>query len=202
MYTAAKIRRQIFHHTDDKPFSVRPFFKYGSRPAVYQVFCRLVKTGIIIRVAHGLFIKADAPMPSPQEAAQAKAAAFHKTIATHGANAAYAFELTKQSPDEQIFAVSGASSSFRFGDKVIRLIGTCARKMHLGDDLVGLAIRALWHIGQNACDMNAIEKALKPFRRPHKEKLREHKDLMPHWMQECFDYLERPSTYVWAEILD
>src|SRR5580658_2125079 len=119
MYAAAKIRKKIFHDIGEKPFSVRDFFEYGTRSAVYQVFYRLAKEGGIIRIAHGLFIKADAPMPTPTEAAIAKAAAFNKTIAIHGSKAAQGLKLTNQSSDEHVFAVSGSSSSFRFGDKII-----------------------------------------------------------------------------------
>jgi hypothetical protein len=73
--------------------------------------------------------------------------------------------------------------------------------MHLSDDLVGLAIRALWHIGQSACDIYAIGKATASFRRHHKEKLRENKKIMPYWMQSCFDYFEHPTKDHWAEVL-
>lgn len=194
MGIAGSIRRQIFYHTENnKLFSVRDFFKYGTRTAVYQEFYRLVKAERIKRVTYGLYMKANAnSVPSLEEVVKTKAAAFKKTIAIHGAQAAHALELTRQAPPKHIFAVRGSSSSFRFGGKVIYLRGTCARKMHLGDDLVGLAIRALWHIGHDACDIYAASKAVRSFRRHHRQQLRANKDLMPHWMQKCFDYFDHP----------
>lgn len=187
MSTASVVRRQIFYFVDEKPFAIRDFFQYGPRTAVYQEFYRLVKMGILTRLTYGLFIKATAAAPSIEEIAKAKAAAFKKTIAMHGSKAAYALKIINQCPAEHIFAVNGASSSFRVGTITVRLVGQCARKMYFGDDAIGLALRALWWLGRKACDVSSYNKALIPFRRQHRQIWRRKRGLIPHWIQRFFD---------------
>ncbi len=129
IYTSSQVRRHIFRLNDDKPFSIRDFLNYGSRAAVDQTFYRLVNLGIIIRVARGLYIKATSKLPDVGEIAQAKAAAFHKYIVQHGQNAAYTLKLIdSHRSNKYIFACIGHSSSFRFGNDVIQLVGIVQEK--------------------------------------------------------------------------
>src|SRR5262249_39792644 len=138
MWTTAQIRRQLARMAGTKPFSIREFLACGARAAVDQAFARLVKNGELIRVARGLYIKATSPLPSVLEVALAKAAAFQRTIAMHGSQAALLLKISEklsqnQTVKEHVFATSGRSSSFRFGNQVIRFVGASARKLQLGD---------------------------------------------------------------------
>jgi hypothetical protein len=191
MFTTSKIRRQIFHFQDNKPFSVRSYLHLGPRAAVYRTFSRLVKAGIIIRISYGLFIKADAPWPSIYEVAKTKADAFHKEIFTHGAVAAHALKLVDNSPNKSIFACSGATSNFKFGDIVIHLTGICARKRKLADSKAGLAIRALWHIGKKLCTFESIQLACAPFQASDNHMFKQSRNLMPAWLHYFFTLVEK-----------
>src|SRR5271154_2432076 len=142
------IRRHIFKFVADKPFSIRDCLIYGSRNLVDQVFHKMLKQGRIIRVARGVYIKSSAPKPSALEIVEVKAAAFGRTIATHGSNAAAKLNKQCKGDDNLIFACSGPTSSFRIGQRKVRLMHASIRKMKLGDTATGLAIRALWHLGE------------------------------------------------------
>jgi hypothetical protein len=191
MWTTAKIRRQLARMVGDKPFSIRAFLAFGSRHAVDQCFARLVKNGEVIRVARGLYIKPNSPFPSVAEVALAKAAAFRRTIVIHGSQAAAFLKLVERSDNEHLFAVNGCSSSFRFGNQVIRFISTTARKMHLGDSKSGLAISALWYLGKRLCTMEIVSMALASFGRTDRKQLEKHADLMPEWMQALLFSIKR-----------
>lgn len=189
MWTTAKIRRHILRLAHDKPFSIRDFLVYGSRAAVDQAFRRLVVRGEVIRVARGLYIKYNAPPPTILEVATAKAWAFRKTIVTHGAAAARALKLTIEPGGRVMFAVNGHSSSFRFGNIVIHLVGVSARKTHLADEKAGLAIRALWHLGEKVLDIHLAAAAVSGFLRTERQFFRQNVDLMPDWMYRQFAIL-------------
>lgn len=191
--TAAHIKRHIACLSDDKPFSTREFLAYGSRAAVDQTLWRLVQRGEIIRVARGLFIKKDSDMPSVTEVAKAKAAAFGRTIAEHGISCARALGLITEKPDskEALYACNGRTSSFRFGDIVIKLIGTSPRKLSLGDDRVGLVLRALWNYGKAACNMEIASHAASSLNRTERQVLRQSICFMPYWMPQCFRSFKR-----------
>ena len=140
MDTALFIRRHINLLKDDKPFSIRDFLNYGPRNAVDQVFHRLVKSGRIIRIARGVFIKETSPKPSILDVALTKAKAFGKRLFVHGSQAAFELRLwanpmTEATGGEAVYACDGASSAFRFGDTLIRFINTSARKRSLVNDI-------------------------------------------------------------------
>ncbi len=188
MYTAVLIRRHINQLKNDKPFSIRDFLNYGSRNAVDQVFYRLVKSGQIIRIARGIFIKDTSPMPSVLEVALTKAAAFCKSLVTHGSQAAQQLRLsTNIGPQrEAIYACSGSSSSFRFGNIRIRFIAASPRKICLGDELSGLAIRALWYLRKPNCSSQLVCDALAQFNRHDRQALRQKIKIMPSWLASYF----------------
>jgi len=209
MWTAASVRREIYNFIGDKPFSIRDFLNFGPRAAVDQVFYRMVKAGIIIRIARGLYIKDGAPTPSVHEVATLKAKTFNKTIAIHGSEAAQALgidapaqglrpasdmrevvETLKRNAEvnpEPIYAVSGRSSTFRYGDKVIRFIGTSSKQMALADDPVGLVIRALAYVGKEICDAYIVSCAVRGFNWTERDKRRESRQYMYAWMDKCFN---------------
>ncbi len=196
MYTAVLIRRHINKLKDNKPFSIRDFLNYGSRNAVDQIFHRLVKSGQIIRVARGIFIKDTSPMPSILEVALTKATAFCKSLVTHGSQAAQQLRLsTDISPQpEAVYACSGSSSSFRFGNIRIRFISVSQRKISLGDEVAGLAIRALWYLGKFNCSAQLVCDALAQFNRNDRQALREKIKIMPAWLASYFIYSDHDSA--------
>ncbi len=188
MYTATLIRRHINRLTEDKPFSIREFLNYGSRNAVDQVFYRLVQSGQIIRIAQGLFIKHTSPIPSILDVALAKAIDFGKSLRIHGAQAAQQLKLRTNisTEGESIYACDGSSSSFRFGNVRIRFINASQRKLGLGDELPGLAIRALWYLGKSNCSSQLAGDAIALFNRYDRQALREKIKIMPAWLANYF----------------
>ncbi len=196
MYTATLIRRHINQLKNDKPFSIRDFLNYGSRNAVDQIFHRLVKSGQILRIARGLFIKNTSPMPSIVDVALAKANAFGKGLVIHGSQAAKQLKLCANisTEGESIFACNGSSSSFRFGNIRIRFISTSQRKIALGNELTGLAIRALWYLGKSNCSAQRVCDALALFNRSDRQALRQKIKIMPSWLSSYFIASERGWT--------
>jgi hypothetical protein len=110
-------------------------------------------------------------------------------MAIHGSQAADALKLASKTSGRHVFAVSGHSSSFRFGNRIVYFIGTCARKMMLLDEPVGLVIRALWQLGKCTCSTYVACAAVKSFGRNDRQKLRQSVDLMPDWMRRLFPSL-------------
>lgn len=67
-------------------FTTRELLRYGNRNAIDQILYRLVKAGIIIRLAWGVFVRQDdyqdsrIPLPGPMEVARVKARAFCREV--------------------------------------------------------------------------------------------------------------------------
>ncbi len=196
MYTAVLIHRHINRLKDNKPFSIRDFLNYGSRNAVDQIFHRLVKSGQIIRIARGIFIKDTSPMPSILEVALTKAKAFGKRLATHGSQAAHQLKLCAilETEGESIYACNGSSSSFRFGNIRVRFISVSQRKISLGEEVAGLAARALWYLGKLNCSARLACQAMAQFNRNDRQALREKIKIMPAWLASYFIYSDHDSA--------
>jgi hypothetical protein len=191
MGTLFRIRRLLLGLAAREIFTTRDCLSQGPRTAVDQALCRLVRWGVIERLARGVFRKAapDNGPVSPMSVAAAKAGAFGKRIVRHATDVAHKLGLIPAGNPIVIFAVSGHSSSFRFGDLVIQLMGICARKMRLGDDLPGSLARALWHLGPSACTDAMIAAAGSLLDGTATRQMHEVAALVPVWLGvrlDCF----------------
>lgn len=184
MSAPSYIRRHINNLAGDKPFSIRDFLIYGDRNTVDQVFHRLLIEGRIIRVARGVYIKDTSRHPSLAEIIEVKVASFGRIIATHGSQAGQ--KLSGKEQDKLVFATNGATTSFRVGNRIVRLIRTSARKMQLKDSPGGLIIRALWHSGKKACAPETAAPMVQLLGRDGMRMLRLSAAIMPQWMRDCF----------------
>jgi hypothetical protein len=118
-----------------------------------------------------------------------KAASFGRQIACHGLRAAVQLGLiTATQPQAHAYAINGHSSSFKFDDLVIQLKKVSQRMMRAGDSKPGLAIRALWHLGPQACDRMTAAQAISSFSRDDKNELQRLAGYMTAWMVNCFNW--------------
>lgn len=189
MWTIAQVRRYINRVELGQLFTTRDFLSYGSRAAVDQALCRLVKSGYIERVARGVFVKASQAgqmIFSAMAVARVKAESFGKRIFSHAADAAQKLGLIPAGNRQPSFATNGRSSSFRFGDSVIHLRECSPKKMWLGDSNAGLVIRALWHLGQSRCNARAVMTASQCLGRFDRAELRQRAAFMPAWLNSYF----------------
>lgn len=167
--------------------TTRELLGFGTRAAIDQTTYRLVKWGFIVRVARGVFMRRGSPEPSLLEVAKAKAMAFGKQIYQHGGNAANELGFSSQGNAEATFACSGRSSSFRFGEVTIRLVGMSPRKLAGGESLAGKVIRAMWYLGKDICTDDLYMRNYPTFGAVAKE-IHQLAFLLPQWMNGLFDW--------------
>jgi Family of unknown function (DUF6088) len=184
MWTSANIRKFINVLPKGVIFSTRQLLNYGTRAAVDQCLCRLVKNGDIRRLAWGLFMRDDpsVPRPSTQAVATEKAKAFGKQILADGADAARFVGSVTRGNQRTTYAISGRSSSFKYKDVRIYFKGISARKMSLGDSPLGLAIRGLWQLGKDNCRFKNITLAVGSLNGPARQQFMQSRHVMPAWM--------------------
>lgn len=120
MTMAADIRAHIFRAQEGQLFSSRDFLKYGSRTSVDQTLYRLVRLGVIVRIAQGVYMRetADSWRPSIEELARFKAKILGKELISTS-NSAFG---SSDDRAESTFICSGISdSSFKYGKHKIKL---------------------------------------------------------------------------------
>lgn len=186
MWTTAQIKRHIANLKPGELFTTRNLLLYGKRGAIDQAVYVLVESDQILRLARGVFMKPALTkrVVTAFEIAQVKAAAFGKQLVSHAVDAATKLGLTEKGNEAPTYFVNGSSSSFRFGNIVIYLKRASMRKVILGDDKAGLAIKALWSLGKDALSKTSVMLATNEFGRQDRKKLHYIKDLMPAWLSD------------------
>lgn len=188
MSTTWFIRSYIMRLPAGRMFTTRELLGFGTRVAVDQALFRMVKKGMIRRLARGVFLLNDQVTPDPpvEDVARVKARAFGKRIACHGADAANKRGLPVETNQIPTYATNGRSSSFRYGELTVHLKGIGPRKMLAGDNPAGLTVKGLWHLGKTACNGAAFAAATLDFNRRDRQELRRLAVLVPAWMSRHF----------------
>ena len=165
--------------------TTREVLHLGTRCSVDMTLSRMVKAAQLIRVAWGAFIRAGSELPSARAVITAKAAAFGRTIASHGKTLAQEYGLCPSEDELPTFCVSSSSTSFIVISDRRNLAGTCDRKRHFGEKPEGRVIRALWKLGKEAfCSLP--HKRLQEIQSLEKISLEKEAAWMPAWMSDRF----------------
>jgi len=164
----------------------KEFLHLGSRAAVDQAFCRLVKAGHLIRVARGIYalplsIESQGHAPSAESVAKSIAAWKKQAIAPTGQCAANSLGLALTRPVKKVLLTNGRSLKVVVGDQTVELQRAPYWMLSLGNSLAGDAVRTLAWIGRDRADGAAA--ALRQ-RLPDDEwsKLSSVRASLPSWM--------------------
>lgn len=174
----------------DSWFATRQVLEFGSREAVDQSLYRLVKCGFLLRIARGVFTLNDERLKvfDPVTVASFKANVFRKSVAIHGLDIAKKLGLVSCTNDYPTFCVHGVSSSFQSIETKICLQNFSARKTAIGDSPLGQAIRALWFLGKDRCDIQAVQIAMAMLNDGEIKELTSSSHLMPGWLTKIVRY--------------
>jgi hypothetical protein len=202
--TAELIRQRIAGMPIGEPFTPNALLSCGTRASVDQTLSRLVKAGIIDRVARGVFIRPEVSRfvgkvtPEPFKVAETIAKATGATVQVHGAEAARRLELTTQVPTQSVFSTSGPSKRIRIGALEIRLRHVCQRKLVLAGRPAGLAVAAMWYLGKAEVTPLLIEKIRLKLPPGEFEVLKSVTRSMPAWMSDAIFKHERTQMNIHA----
>ena len=183
MSTANLIRKHIEDLTPEELFTTRDLLCYGLRSTVDNTLSSMVKAGKITRVARGVFARSERTKPvTVLEVATIKARSFGRQIITHAADIAGRLGLLKRPSSGHYFATDGKTSSFRFGSVIIHFKGTSRRKMFLGDNPPGQAIRTLCHLGKDSLSAHVIAVVAKSLKHSERADIVRLCAFMPSWL--------------------
>lgn len=199
--TAAQIRQHIERLPLGEPFTPAALLAYGARATVDQTLSRLVKSGVITRVARGVFVRPEMSrfvgrvMPDPMAVAETLARTTGATLQMHGAEAARRLQLTTQVPTQPVFSTSGPSRRIRVGALEIRLQHVSQRKLALAGRPAGMALAAMWYLGQKALTPALIEKIRCQLPAAEFEALTAATGTMPAWMSDAVFRHQRQQSH-------
>lgn len=195
MSATYKIRVFTTRLAPNETFHTSQLLSFGTRWAVDQALCRMVKNGVLRRLARGLFVvnTATAELITAIEVAQHKARAFGNQIIEHATDAAYRLGILPEGNRATTFASSGSSSSFLFHGKTrIFFKRVSARKRKLAESTMGDVLRSLWQIGDHDDILRDMMRADELIGRSDRQELPSLAGLMPTWLHCRFKWNASP----------
>jgi hypothetical protein len=132
-------------------------------------------------------------MPDIAQVLKAIAAKHGETIQVHGAEAARALHMSTQIPMIPVYYTSGSSRDIVIGELTVRFVHTSdARKLQCAGTRVGLALVALWYLGQQHVDHHVIARVRDALSAQEFSALQTLS--MPLWMKQAIDRFSDPSS--------
>jgi hypothetical protein len=175
------------------------FLRLGSREAVDVGLHRLVKRGVIRRLARGLYdYPREHPVlgllwPSAEAIAQALAGRDRTRLQPAGAFAANLLGLTDQVPAKVVFLTDGPSRTVKVGPMTIQLRRTTPRAMSAAGRFSGLLIQALRELGEPHVTPERVAPLRRTIPLEKRRELLRDVTIAPAWMRPIFQYLAEAS---------
>lgn len=132
-----------------RPFVSAEVARFGNRAATDQVLSRMARSGQLLRVARGIYVKpklnplVGVVRPGAYEVALAVCQAAGARIALPGAAWAYNLGLTTQMMANPLYLTDGTTRHIRLGKANLILLHASPRAMRLANSPAGGAILAL-----------------------------------------------------------
>lgn len=167
---------------------VDDFLDYGNPESVKKALLRLKEKGILIRLAHGIYLfpKNDKELgvlfPSTEDIAKAIARRDKARIVLTGVQALNKLGLSNQVPMKVVYLTDGATRTVKVGKRTITFKKTSPKNLLTQGEISSLAIQALKTIGQKNIDNETIKKILDILKNEQQENILNDAKLAPAWI--------------------
>ncbi|HKT15066.1 MAG TPA: DUF6088 family protein [Allosphingosinicella sp.] len=154
--------------SEGEPLYAKQLLRLGTRAAIDQALSRLAKSGALLRVGRGIYVRPVESRfgrrpPDTEKLVEAIAEARGETVASHGATAANALGLTTQVPTRTVFLTSGRTRMLKLGNLQVELQHAPPWQLTLAGKPGGQIVRALAWLGpERACDLSPLLKQKAP----------------------------------------
>ncbi len=170
------------------PICAGALLHLGNRAAVDQALSRLARSGRLMRICQGVYMRPVETRfgpcaPSVDKALNALADLWNETIVPCGGAAAHVLGLTTQIPVRSVYLTSGRGRRLRFGNLAVELRHAPRWQLTAPRRRAGEIIRALAWLGP--AEVRAGLQTVLPRLSPGDiGELAEARATMPHWMAE------------------
>lgn len=169
-------------------FTPSDFLTVAARSSVDQALSRLVKSGQLRRLAHGLYDfpkvhpKLGPLSPAPDDVAQALARETGSQVQISGARAANALGLSTQVPAQSTYLTNGPSRRVVLGKRVVDLRHASPKHLIAPGSPVGTVVQALRHVGPERA-LDVMKVATRQLSNNDKKTLASTAVQAPAWMR-------------------
>ena len=170
------------------PLCPGALFHLGNRAAVNQALSRLGRSGKLLRICQGVYMRPietrfGIRAPSLGKVVTALSALWGETIVPCGGSAANRLGLTTQNPVRMVYLTSGPSRWLHFGRHPVELRHVPCWQLAAPHRKAGDIIRALAWLGPHEVE-DGLEAVLPELSRDDRNELAAARAVMPSWMAE------------------
>ncbi len=160
----------------------------GKRAAVDQALWRLARSGHLMRIFHGVYMRPVETRfgqcaPSTHKVIKALSTLWGETIVPCGGAAANWLGLTLQNPVRMIYFTSGPNRDLHFGASIVELRHAPRWQLSAPHSKAGQVIRALAWLGPAEVE-DGLETVLPTLTEAERDELAAARAVMPNWMAE------------------
>jgi len=165
------------------------FSAYGSAEAVRKALDRLEDKEVIVRVAHGIYVRPKISKligrltPSAEEVAEAIAKRDRIRTVPAGSYALNALGLSTQVPMNVVLLTDGSPRIIKVGKRTIKFKKTTPKNLLAKGKISRLVIQALKEIGNGKVTVEEEKKILELLKKENKNDLKQDIALVPVWIQ-------------------
>lgn len=183
-----QINKAISNHKRGKIFFPNNFSNFGSTAAIRQALNRLEKKGVLIRLAHGIYLYPKKHkllgnlQPSIEEIAIAIAKRDKARIIPTGIHALNKLGLSTQVPMNAVYLTDGTSRTIRIGKRRIKFKIASPKLLSAKSEINVLIIQALREIGKENLDTETTNKIRGVLTKIDIESIKHDMKLAPSWI--------------------
>ncbi|MCY4191667.1 MAG: DUF6088 family protein [Rhodospirillaceae bacterium] len=186
------LSRRIMEHAaalpEATPLCPAALLHLGKRAAVDQALSRLARSGHLMRICQGVYMRPIKTRfgqcaPNVTAAIKALSALWGETIVPSGGSAANRLRLTMQNPIRTIYLTSGPSRKLHFGTSIVELRHAPRWQLAAPHRKAGDVIRALAWLGPEEVE-DGLETVMPTLSEAERDELATARAIMPIWMAE------------------
>jgi hypothetical protein len=174
MSISEKVVTRLHRMQRSKPFSITGFYTLGPRTSIQKSFSRLTKSGEIVRVGKGLYVR---PKPlesiptikvttSADQVARTWAREHGYTLVPQGLEEAYRLGLQTQAPVKTVFWSNGPSRSFKIGNESVEVKQVTDKKLKWAETTEGALLRGFLVLSPSSVGKAEMQAALARLKIP------------------------------------
>lgn len=185
-----QIKKSILNYKHGKIFFPTNFSKFGTSTAIRQALNRLENKGLLVRLAHGIYLypKKHKTLgilyPSIEEIALAISKRDKARIIPTGAHALNRLGLSTQVPLNIVYLTDGTSRSIKVKKRSIKFRKASPKLLAAKNDTNILVIQALREIGKENVDSKILKRIKEILSTVEKDLIKQDMKVAPSWIAE------------------
>ena len=170
------------------PIQAEDLLHLGDRAAVSRALSRLARSGRLMRVYRGIYMRPiqtrfGLRAPSLEQAITALASLLGETIVSNGGDAANWLGLTTQNAVRTVYLTSGPDRLLHFGAHQVKLLHAPRWQLAAAHGTAGTVIRAISWLGPREVE-RSLDAVLPKLSRNDLDELVAAQSVLPKWMAE------------------